>query len=614
MTALPVIVGYGGINAAGRSSFDQGYRRMVLESLSAADRDKTLSGLAALMNLEGESAGLAERVTLGTLIRRIEDSAFDPDAAPWNSALSVSAADGGMSFRLRRRNLPETLPDNWQVRELDGGKVEVTIHGQQRMYVPDCKPFPVKAAGQLPTGFDPGALYNSRSQPRGLHMAVMGASDALNAMGIDWQHICQQVRPDQVGMYASSIFGQLSEEGLGGMLKARWLGARPTSKQVPMGLNTMPADFINAYVLGSIGHTEAVAGACATYLYNLHAAVRDITAGRRRVAIVGTSEAPVTVELLEGFMNMSALATDEAMARLDGIDNPDPRRYSRPFCGNAGFVMGESSQYTILMDDSLAVSLGADIHGAVPAVHINADGIKKSISSPGPGNYLTFARSVALARSILGSEAVQRHSLVMAHGSSTPQNRVTESRIFDRVAEAFDITDWPVCAVKAYLGHTMASASGDQLVAAIGAMRHGLVPGIKTADRLADDIYGDRLAIPLGDLDRRDRSLEAAFINAKGFGGNNATGVLLSPARTEAMLERRHSHVWREYCARREHTRDTALTYETAADRGDLRVNYRFGDGLIDEDSVTIGRDKVEVPGFGHPLSLDLPNPYDDMC
>ena len=32
MTALPVIVGMGGINAAGRTSFHQGYRRIVLDS------------------------------------------------------------------------------------------------------------------------------------------------------------------------------------------------------------------------------------------------------------------------------------------------------------------------------------------------------------------------------------------------------------------------------------------------------------------------------------------------------------------------------------------------------------------------------------------------------
>ena len=51
MTALPVIVGMGGINAAGRTSFHQGYRRIVLDSLNAQDRSETFLGLATLMNL-----------------------------------------------------------------------------------------------------------------------------------------------------------------------------------------------------------------------------------------------------------------------------------------------------------------------------------------------------------------------------------------------------------------------------------------------------------------------------------------------------------------------------------------------------------------------------------
>ena len=41
---LPVIVGMGGVNAAGRSSDFQNYRRMVIELLPAAERERTLVG------------------------------------------------------------------------------------------------------------------------------------------------------------------------------------------------------------------------------------------------------------------------------------------------------------------------------------------------------------------------------------------------------------------------------------------------------------------------------------------------------------------------------------------------------------------------------------------
>ena len=47
MTALPLIVGMGGVNAAGRTSFHQGYRRIVIDKLSQELREETFVGLLA---------------------------------------------------------------------------------------------------------------------------------------------------------------------------------------------------------------------------------------------------------------------------------------------------------------------------------------------------------------------------------------------------------------------------------------------------------------------------------------------------------------------------------------------------------------------------------------
>lgn len=631
MAVLPVVVGYGGFNPAGRSSFDQAYRRMILESLDGGDRVRTIAGLACMMGLvrwgeagyldaQGarlDAAAVAETcardVVNGTLIRRIEASHFDPDAVFCHRPLALEPADGAFRFRLPRRQLPEPLPEGWLAEPVpnDGDAVWVTARGCQNWRLPATQVQGVKAAGQLPRGFDPGVGYQSRFQPRGLQMAVAGASDAIHSLGVPWERICAAVRPDEIGTYASCAMGQLGEEGLGGMLRAALLGGRATAKQLPLGLNSMPADFVNAYVLGSLGHTEAITGACASFLYNLHAAVRDIRRGARRVALVGAAEAPVTPEIVEGFANMNALATEEAMARLG---DADPRRYSRPFGHNAGFVVGEAAQYVFLMDDALAVELGLDIQGAVPEVYIDADGVKKSISGPGPGNYLSFGKAVAAARAILGERALRQRSAIFAHGSSTPQNRVTESLIFDRLAEAFGIRDWPVCAVKAYVGHSLAAASGDQLVTALGALRHGWLPGIKTMDTVAPDVHAGRLRIPLADLDLRERGLDAAIINAKGFGGNNASGLVLSAAVAEGMLARRYGTGWRDYLARREETRALAATYAERADRGQFAPIYRFGEGGIPDAEVQISADAIRVPGFGKPIALTSENPYSDMC
>src|SRR5690606_31982482 len=112
-----------------------------------------------------------------------------------------------------------------------------------------------KAAGILPTGFEPGSLYQSRNHPRGLQLAIFAASDALGSMGIDWETICANVAPDQIGCYAGSALSQMDENGNGGLAGARYKGKRITSKQLPFGLLDMTADFINAYVLGNAGYT-----------------------------------------------------------------------------------------------------------------------------------------------------------------------------------------------------------------------------------------------------------------------------------------------------------------------------------------------------------------------
>ena len=624
---LPVIVGFGGFNAAGRSSSHQAFRRMVLESLPSSEQHSTIASLACLMGLvraEGESyidtqgAELTietvfeqyqQAVIAGTLVRKIEH--FDP--ANLSGHRKVDFSDQQVIiFTMAKRDLPKQLPADWQIRELEDGRVEITTSGEDKHLVSVPYELAAKAAGQLPRGFDLTEHYNARFHPRGLQMALLGASDAIHSMGIPWQKVAAKVRPDEIGVYSSSVFGQVDNQGMGGLFQARLRGERTTAKQVALGLNSMPADFVNAYVLGNVGHTEATTGACASFLYSLQAAVRDLRSGRRRIAVVGNAEAPITPEMSEGFSNMGALGSDENLCKIDGSATPDWRRASRPFGENCGFTLSEATQYIVLMDDLLAIELGADVHGAVPEVFISADGVKKSISSPGVGNYISFSKAVAAAVDIVGIEAVQRRSFVHAHGSSTPANRVTESELISRVAETFEIDDWPVTAVKAYVGHSVAAASGDQLISALGTFKYGLIPGIKTVDEIAKDVHQKRLNFLLNDTMTATK-MEVSFINSKGFGGNNASAVLLSADKANAMLGQRYTSRFAQYIEQRETTRKNAEDYAVQADRGSLAVIYRFGEQLIDEKAVAITPTGMSIPGCSRKIEFNFKNLWQDM-
>ena len=629
--SLPLIVGFGGYNAAGRSSSHQAFRRMIFESLSPAQQRQTIISLACLMGLikkcdqgfitsDEQTLNAAQveeqfRTTVlsGTLVRKI--TSFDPSAVLGNKKINLNTDNGSQQiFSMAKRDLPSHIPAHWKINDLGDGLVEVTLTAASDFFVSSEYELAAKAAGELPEGFNPGDHYNARFHPRTLQMALIGASDALHSVGIEWQTIADAVNPDQIGVYSSSGFSQVSDEGIGGLMQARLKGGRTTAKQIPMGLNSMPADFINAYVLGSIGHTEAVTGACATFLYCLQAAVRDIRNGRRRVAIVGNAEAVVLPEISEGFSNMSALGSDEGLCKLDATDTPDWRRASRPFGDNCGFTLAEATQYVVLMDDALAIELGADIHGSVPDVFINADGVKKSISAPGIGNVISFSKAVASAVNIVGKQMVQKHSFVHAHGSSTPANRTTESELINRVAEAFDIEDWPVTAVKSYVGHTISTASGDQLMSALGTFKYQTIPGIKTLSKIAEDVNQQRTIFPLQDLDVSDQQMHVAFVNSKGFGGNNATAVILSPQQVDIMLTARYDQQQiADYQSKRNIARDAAQAYADRADLAELDVIYRFGEALVDEGRVVINEQGISVPGYARKVKFDLDNPYSDM-
>lgn len=628
MTRLPVVVGFGGYNAAGRSSFHHAYRRTVLDSLDQSEQVSTLIGLACMMKLveyragvyvdadglELSAAQVAEKyrttIMQNTLIRRIHEGMFNPDQVPQNRDMELSDCEGA-KFKLRRRDLPNPIPSNWQVETIDDKQVQISIAGNLSIKMKSFRKFEWQAAGMLPTGFEPANQYSSRFHPRGLQMTILGASDAINSMGIPWQTILDSVAPDQVASFAASGLGQTDEYGIGGYMKARLNSERPTSKQMALGLNSMPADFVNAYVCGNVGTTGSMAGACASFLYNLRLAVEDIKSGKHRVVICGSSEAPVTPEVIEGFGAMGACATDERLAKLDDSDDIDYQRASRPFAENCGFVMGESSQYFILMDDELALELGADIYGAVTDVFVNADGFKKSISSPGAGNYITLAKAVAAATAIVGSEAVGQRSIVQAHGSSTPQNRITESMIFDKVAKAFDINDWPVTAVKAFVGHPLGPASGDQLASTLGIFADGILPGIKTADCAADDVVDERLDIIFKD---KRFTADVAFLNSKGFGGNNATATVLSPNLVNDMLQKRYtSEQIKSYHQKREAVRKVAHDYDQAACNGELNVIYNFGSGIINQEELVISKTQLSMTEFQTKVNLNFENPFADM-
>ena len=608
MKPLAVIAGFGGINAAGRSSAHHGYRRTIIEVLAPGLADATFRALARLMGVEGDiDEAKRAHILEHTLVRGLEPDFLDVSSVAWNCRARLADGRGPVSFEISQRDLPQRLPDGWSLEDRGAGRVRVNVAAGAEVFLPVTRRLDVSAAGQVPGGFDPKSWYPGRGHPRAIQLALFAANDALGSLGIGWNTLMTHVAPDRVSVYAGSAMGQLDQEGTGGLLGSRSRGLRPTSKQVPMGLAQMPADFVNAYVLGSVGQTGHNMGACATFLYNLRHGMFDIESGRSRVALVGGAEAPLCADVIEGLSTMGALGTDQALLELDRHlhrTEPDLRRACRPFAENCGFTIAEGAQFVVLLDDALAVELGATIHGAVTDVLVHADGYKKSISSPGVGNYITFAKAVARAMRDFGEESIRRRSFVQAHGTGTPHNRTTESRILDGVAGAFGIEDWPVAAIKCFVGHTMAAAGGDQLASTLGVFAHGVLPGIATIEETAADVLREHLRFSPQPLRRDPVDWDVSFLNAKGFGGNNATATIVSPRLALDRLGQRHGaaalEAWRR---RNEAVVQQSEQWDRALTEGTAEIVYRFDHQVRSEEHVRIEDGAMHIEGLP-PISL----------
>lgn len=562
MKPMAVITAFGGVNAAGRSSGHQAFRRIVIDALDQKKRAETLQSLASLMGTDDEESILA-----GTLVREWDNIDWDPKSAPFHQAFEDE--NGHPCWRLTTKRMS------------------------------------VQSAGQMPKGFDPGDHYRSRHHPRGLKMAIFAASDMLGSLGMDWDSVCEHLNPDEIGVYAGSAMAQLDTEGYGGMIQAPLVGKRTSSKQCAMGFSEMPADFLNAYVLGNLGGTGSMAGACATFLYNLLLAKQDIEEGRRRLVIVGNAESPLVPGIIDGYAAMTALATEQNLHKLDGLsdgESADLRRASRPFSDNCGFTIAESAQFFVLTDDALAIELGLNIHGSIGDVFVNADGYKKSISNPGVGNYLTMGKALASAERALGEQTVRFGSFVHAHGSSTPANRVTESHIFSELAKTFNIENWPILAAKAHLGHSIGAAAADQLLMTLGTWSEGILPGITTSSHIAADVHQEGLDFVLQHrkVDPSERPL--AFINAKGFGGNNASAWVSSPLQTLEALEQRHPGFQPRYQDKNAQIQSASAAHDQAFASGSFNIRYRFGDGVLEPEDLKLSKNGLSIKGWNNPV------------
>ncbi|MDP9018590.1 MAG: beta-ketoacyl-ACP synthase II, partial [Candidatus Eremiobacteraeota bacterium] len=310
----------------------------------------------------------------------------------------------------------------------------------------DPSDFSTKFAAEV-KDFDAEALIGRREakrMDRFAQMAFVAAREAVEDAAI----------PDDPGFRQE--VGAVVGTGIGGIMTLEFAANKANKDQnwskvspffIPMLMgNAAPAHISMHY--GFRGPIFATASACASSNDAISTAYGMILRGDARAMVAGGAEATISPLAVGGFCSMKALSTR----------NDEPTKASRPWDKERdGFVIGEGSGMFVLEEYESAKARDAKIYAEVIGFGQSADAY--NLVAPDPDS-----RGVELAlRRALKSCGIDASEVdyINAHGTSTPQGDVAESRGIERIFG----NRVPVSSNKSMFGHALGAAAALEGVA-----------------------------------------------------------------------------------------------------------------------------------------------------
>ncbi|WP_267223788.1 beta-ketoacyl-[acyl-carrier-protein] synthase family protein [Dyella silvae] len=320
--------------------------------------------------------------------------------------------------------------------------------------------------------------------------ALIAANEAIRQSGISFEGEAGTRTAVVIGTGAG---GETTRDDLYERLYGEHQGRFHPLGIVRMMMNA-PASQVSM-VHGITGPSFVVASACASSNHAFAQAAMMIRTGMIDAAVVGGTEACITLGTLRAWEAMRVLAPDTC----------------RPFSkGRRGLVLGEGAAMYVIETLESAQKRGAEIICELVGTGMSSDA--GDIAAPSDIG-AAAAMNMALRDGGLSPGDVD---YVNAHGTGTVANDSTETRAIHRVFGEH-AREMVISSTKAMHGHALGAGGAIELVAAIGAIHDGIIP--PTINYLEPD--------PACDLDyvpnvARERKVDAAISNSFAFGGLNA--------------------------------------------------------------------------------------------
>jgi 3-oxoacyl-[acyl-carrier-protein] synthase II len=364
----------------------------------------------------------------------------------------------------------------------------------------------VKIAAEV-KDFDPTVAMDrkmARRMSRFIHFAVAASTEAIGDARLDFEAMTPEQR-DRVGVVINTGGGGM-EQVIDGAYVIKDRGPGQVS---PFAIPALSGSMGAAQVSMKYRLTGPVitqVAACASGVIAFQDALRLIAMGDCDVVVAGGSEAPLLAVSFAALANMGALSKR----------NDDPAGASRPFDRTRdGFVFGEGAGVLVIESAQHALDRGAPILAEITGAALTSDAYH--ISAPEPtGRGAAMAMTGAMRQAGVAPDEID---YIVAHGTSTPLNDVTETRAIKRAfgERAHRV---PISSPKSMVGHMLGAAGAVSAIAAVGSIREGWVP--PTINYHEPDPECDLDYVP--NVKRQVR-VDTAMINGFGFGGQNAVAV-----------------------------------------------------------------------------------------
>lgn len=353
------------------------------------------------------------------------------------------------------------------------------------------------------------SVYVDRKEARKMdlfaHFAIAASAQAVADAGLENN---AAINVDRVGV----IWGS----GIGGLRTFQdevsdFAKGDGTPRFNPFFIPKMIADIAPGLIsmrFGFRGPNFTTVSACASSTNALIDAFNYIRLGKADAMVSGGSEAAINEAGVGGFNALHAMSTR----------NDSPQTASRPFDKDRdGFVLGEGGACIILEEYEHAKKRGAKIYAEMVGGGMSADAYHMTAPHPeGLGAYNVMLN-------VLSDAEMQPEDIdyINVHGTSTPIGDPQEIKAIQRAFgdHAFKLN---ISSTKSMHGHLLGGAGAVESVAAILAVKNGIIP--PTINHFTDDPEFDpRLNLTFNKA--QERPLRAALSNTFGFGGHNASVI-----------------------------------------------------------------------------------------